>query len=66
MDIYNLGPNLKKLRGDKTLKTLGQQLNLSGSHISEMESGEKLPSLNVLLRYSDRLNKKLELIFDGR
>ena len=66
INIAELGPSLKKLRGKDTLKVLGENLNLSVSHIAEMESGEKLPSVNVLMRYSDRLSKKLEVIFDGR
>jgi transcriptional regulator with XRE-family HTH domain len=63
--IEELGPGLRKLRGKKKLRELGEELNLTASHINEMEHGDKMPSVNVLKRYSRVLNQKLNLVFDG-
>jgi transcriptional regulator with XRE-family HTH domain len=57
-----LGPGLRQLRGDQTLKQLGALLNLTTSHICEMEKGYKMPSINVIDRYARKLDTEINLV----
>lgn len=53
-----LGEALRLIRTyhDLSQTQLCTELGLSNSHLSEMESGKKQPSLDVLNRYSERFN----------
>lgn len=52
---YNLHKTLKKLRLGKELTQaqLAYALGISTSHLCELESAKKKPSLQTLQRYSD-------------
>lgn len=43
---------LMRIFHDKTQKDLASELEISKSHLSEIESGKKTPSLEILRRYS--------------
>ena len=58
----DLGKGLRELRGERTLKQFGVLLNLTGSHICEMEKGYKLPSVNVIERYARKLDTRISLV----
>jgi transcriptional regulator with XRE-family HTH domain len=60
--IKEVGKGLRELRGDQTMKEFGVLLNLTSSHICDLEKGNKLPSLNLISRYAIRLNQEIHLI----
>ena len=62
ISYQELGQGLKELRGEQTLKQLGVLLNLTVSHICEMERGHKLPSINVVERYARKLDTEINLV----
>jgi transcriptional regulator with XRE-family HTH domain len=59
--MNNLGKILKHIRvfNDLTQLELSKKLNISRSYISEIESGKKIPTLEVLKDYS--VNFKIAL-----
>ena len=60
----NLGKILKYIRvfNKKTQFEVGQNLDISRSYISEIESGSKTPSIELLQKYSDNFNISLSTI----
>lgn len=63
--IRELGEGLRQLRGDLTMHELGKMIHLQVGYICELEKGQKIPSVNVINRYSHRLGVKIQLIFGG-
>tara|TARA_R110000822_G_scaffold156842_7_gene296575 strand:+ start:604 stop:876 length:273 start_codon:yes stop_codon:yes gene_type:complete len=59
----DMGPKFKEIRGLRTLKEFGALLSLTPSHICEIESGQKTPSLNVVAKYADRSETEIRLVF---
>ena len=57
----NLGRILKHIRkfNHLTQKELGWKLKISRSYVSEMESGNKIPSLEILNKYSETFDLPL-------
>lgn len=51
--MINEALRLVRVYHDLTQTQLSQQLQISNSHISELESGKKQPTLEVLKKYSD-------------
>lgn len=62
--MNNLSEALRLLRvfNDKKAFELANELDISPSHLSEIESGKKQPSLELLARYSKIFNLKLSTI----
>jgi transcriptional regulator with XRE-family HTH domain len=58
--MNNLGKILKHIRvfNDLTQLELSKKLNISRSYISEIESGKKIPTLEVLRDYSRKLRRE--------
>lgn len=59
-----LGTVLKLLRTARqmSIKDLSQKMNVSATYISEIESGKKNPSLEVLTKYSQALKVRRSII----
>lgn len=55
MGLYMINEALRLVRvyHDLTQTQLSQQLQISNSHLSELESGKKQPTLEVLKKYSE-------------
>ena len=45
-----IGPLLKRLRGDMSLREVRRQTGVSNSYLSEIEKGERRPGTNLLKR----------------
>lgn len=45
-----------------TAKDLSEELNISPSYLSEIETGKKTPSLEIIKKYSDFFNIKMSTI----
>lgn len=48
--MKEIGPRIRKLREDKglSLRELGDRINISFTHLSRIERGEKIPNLELL------------------
>lgn len=51
--MLNEALRLMRVFYDLTQKDLAEKLGISKSHLSEIESGKKTPTLNMLERYSE-------------
>lgn len=51
--MLNEALRLMRVFHDLTQKELAEKLGISKSHLSEIESGKKIPTLDLLKRYSD-------------
>jgi len=60
-----LGQGLKDIRGGEKLADFGRRMELTASHICEIEKGQKIPSLNVVARYAQVNEGKINLVFGG-
>lgn len=59
-----LGEALRLIRvfHDCKVGILAKELDISASYISEIESGKKIPSMEILNKYADYFNIKLSAI----
>lgn len=55
-----IGETLRLLRvfNDYTMNEMSQKIGLSQSYISELESGKKQPSLDIIQKYADAFDMK--------
>lgn len=60
----SFGENLKRLRIDKKLtqNQLAEKMNMSKSSISYYESGNKMPSPDVLAKFSDYFEISIDVL----
>ena len=60
----SFGENLKRLRIDKKLtqNQLAEKMNMSKSSISYYESGNKMPSPDVLAKFSDYFEVSIDVL----
>lgn len=64
----DLGDRLKKLRDNHKFSTrqLGERLNISHSHIAQMEKGQRTPSIEMLNKYADFFDVHVSQFFGER
>jgi len=58
-----LGEGLRKLRDLKGLKEMAEGVGCSMAHISSIETGVRMPSINILNAYATATGKKIEVVF---
>ena len=64
--LSNMNNNLKKIRMGEYFMNMRQFANMIGvaeQQYQRYESGKSIPSLEIAMRISDRLNKKVEDIW---
>ena len=65
LDAHSFGPNLTRLRtqAKKTQAQLAEQLGLAAhAHVSFLESGKKLPSIDLLLRVAEVFDVSTDML----
>jgi transcriptional regulator with XRE-family HTH domain len=58
-DAKKVGQRIVHARGAISQKTLGEQVGVSAAHISRVENGERVPSLQLLERIAAALGVEL-------
>jgi transcriptional regulator with XRE-family HTH domain len=64
--IENIGERIKELRSEKelTLTELGMKVNLSASHLSQIEHNKTVPSLPTLIEIAKALDVEIRYFFE--
>lgn len=64
--IENIGERIKELRSEKgmTLTDLGMKVNLSASHLSQIENNKTVPSLPTLIDIAKALDVEIRYFFE--
>ena len=58
-----IGTRIKTLRGDKTMKTVADDLGISVSALGMYETGKRVPRDEVKVRMAEYFNTTVEAIF---
>jgi transcriptional regulator with XRE-family HTH domain len=67
LDLFAIGRRIRELRGFDTQQAdFARLLGVSQSQLSKYERGESEPSLEVLLRLSEKFGKSVDWILTGR
>lgn len=53
---------LLRVARNKKVKDLAEELNVTSSYIHSIEKGEKIPSLQLLIKYADALNVSPDIL----
>ena len=63
IDSKVIGDRLKALRGDKTIKEVAENLNISESALSMYETGNRIPRDEIKIRIAKYYGKSVQSIF---
>lgn len=63
MDKKVIGERLKKLRGDRTIRQVAEDLGISYSAISMYENGERAPRPAVMVKLADYYGTTVGALF---
>lgn len=68
MNFYKIGQKISdaRIRNNMTQEELAEQLNITPSFLSNIETAKRKPSLNTLLSLADKLSLSLDYIFYDR
>ena len=64
-DLQAVGLRIKTLRGDTPQEELAAYLYIRQGQLSKIERGMAAPSIDVLIRLSDRFRKSVDWILRG-
>ncbi|MCQ2518802.1 MAG: helix-turn-helix domain-containing protein [Lachnospiraceae bacterium] len=68
VDSYAIGQRIKKLRKENkmTQQQLADRLGVSLNHVSKIEPGMKVPSVDLFLTLSEIFNVSLDFLITGK
>jgi transcriptional regulator with XRE-family HTH domain len=61
MDLF--AQRLKEFRGDRSQNEIADDLGLNRATVSLLENGKQIPSLEILQKFCDRVNMKIDDFF---
>jgi transcriptional regulator with XRE-family HTH domain len=64
-DLVAIGSRIRRLRGKVFQEDLAAYLGITQGQLSKLERGKNTPSIEVLMRLSDRFNKSVDWILRG-
>jgi len=64
-DLQAIGSRIRSLRGDTPQEELAACLHIRQGQLSKIERGIAAPSIEVLIRLSDRFHKSVDWILRG-
>lgn len=65
-DLKAIGARIRQLRGDVHQEELAAHLGLSQGHLSKIERGQWAPTVEVLVRLSERFKADIGWIVTGK
>ena len=65
LDLKGIGERIQELRGEILQEVLAAHLGISQGQLSKVERGKMAPTIDTLLRLSDRFGKSLDWIVKG-
>lgn len=63
MNSKSIGKRLRNLRGDKSIRTVAEDLGLAHATISMYENGERVPKDEIKIKIAKYYNSSVEEIF---
>jgi transcriptional regulator with XRE-family HTH domain len=64
-DLKGIGERIRELRGEILQEELAEHLGISQGQLSKIECGKMGPTIETLVRLSDRFGKTLDWIVKG-
>ena len=65
-DLKAIGARIRQLRGDVLQEEFAAYLGLSQGHLSKIERGKWAPTVEVLVRLSERFRTTIDWIVTGK